>query len=74
MIGSSATIRYFFVIQWQDRQHDDRHGTLLPSGAAAVEYAHRIIRELKEAGGFDDPDLKMIIKNEVGDIIHVIPF
>lgn len=74
MIGASTAVRYFFVIQWPDRQYDDRRGTLFSSGIAAVEYAQRIIRELKETGGYDDPDLKMIIKNEVGDIIHVIPF
>jgi hypothetical protein len=38
----------YFVIQWPDRQHHDRNGSILPSGMVAVEYAHRIIRELKK--------------------------
>lgn len=65
---------YFFVIQWPDREHDDYNGTSLPNDAVAVRYAHRVIRELKEAGGYDDPELKMIIKNEAGAVIHTIPF
>jgi hypothetical protein len=28
---------------------------LLPDDAAALGYAGRIVRELKEAGGYDDP-------------------
>ena len=66
--------RYFFVLQWTDRQHDDPHGTLLLSDADAVAYAYRIVRELKEAGGYDDPDLKLIVKNANDDVIHIIPF
>ncbi len=36
-------------------------------------YAERIIRELKEAGGYDDPGL-MIVKDDTGKVIHSIPF
>jgi len=46
----------------------------LPNDEEAKEYALRIIRELKGAGGFDDPDLKMIVKNSSGKLIHLIPF
>jgi len=49
-------------------------GTFLPNDEEAKEYALRIIRELKGAGGFDDPDLKMIVKNSSGKLIHLIPF
>lgn len=74
-IGWSVLVpRYFFAIQWSDHEHDDNDGTSLRNDAAAVKHAYRIIRELKEAGGYDDPELKMIIKNEAGTVIHTIPF
>ena len=37
---------------------------MLPDDGAAVIYANRIIGELKEAGGYDDPGLVMIIRKE----------
>jgi hypothetical protein len=66
--------RYYFVIQWPDREHGDNHGTVLPDDAAARNYAERVIRELKESGGYDDPGLSMIVRNEAGKQIFVIPF
>jgi hypothetical protein len=65
--------RYFFVIRWPDRNDDDGEGTLFLSRSAARAYAERIIRELKEAGGYDDPGL-MIVKDDTGKVIHSIPF
>jgi hypothetical protein len=65
--------RYFFVLR--AGQRDDRPGcTFLPNDQAAKEYALRVIRELKEAGGFDEPELKMIVKNSSGKLIYLIPF
>jgi hypothetical protein len=46
----------------------------LPNDAAAKEYAHRIIRQFKEAGGYDNPDLKMIVKNSDSKVTHLIRF
>ena len=66
--------RYFFIIQWPDGQHDDPHGTDFPRAEDALKYSNRIIRELKEAGGYDDPNLRMIVKDSEGDVVHVIPF
>jgi hypothetical protein len=71
-----ASPRFFFVLQWSEPEveNDDPHGTPLPNDAAAKAYAHRIVHELKEAGGYDDPDLKMVDKNSAGDVIHSISF
>ena len=66
--------RYFFILQWPDHQHDDPHGTDFPNDKAAQNYAKRIVRELKQAGGYDDPNLKMIVKDADGDVVHIIPF
>jgi hypothetical protein len=66
--------RYFFVLQGVDWQHTDPHGTLLWSDADALAYARRIVRELREAGGYDDPQLKLIVRNSKDDVIHIVPF
>jgi hypothetical protein len=54
--------------------YEDHSGTLLPDDNAALAHAKRIIRELKDAGGYDDPNLKMIVKNSDGHVVHLIPF
>jgi hypothetical protein len=66
--------RYCFILRWPDwRQHRDDEGTDLPNDAAARDYAHRMIRELKEGGGYDEPGLEMVITDESGREF-VIPF
>jgi hypothetical protein len=66
--------RYYFVIQFGDRTHDDPSGTSLRDHAAARSYALRVIRELKEGGGYDEPDVTMIVKDASGQEIFSIPF
>ena len=39
--------RYFFGLRWSDHEEDDANGTLLPDDAAALNYADRLIRQLK---------------------------
>jgi len=46
----------------------------LPSDQDARAHAKRVIRELKEAGGFDDPALKMSVKDEMGNTVCLCPF
>ena len=66
--------RYYFIIQFRDRRHDDPSGTSLPDHGAAQAYALRVIRELKDSGGYDDPDVTMIVKDASGREIFSIPF
>lgn len=66
--------RYFFIVRWPDRQHGDAEGTSLESDQQALHYAKRIIGELKEAGGYDDQRLSMIVRNAMGDVVFSIPF
>jgi len=66
--------RYYFVIRSGDRELGDDDCTLLPRDAAAWDYALRIIGELKESGNYDDPGLQMIVKEEGGRQVFVIPF
>ena len=60
--------RYFFDLRLPDRTDDDSAGAVLPDDGAAVIYANRIIGELKEAGGYDDPGLALIIRREGSEI------
>jgi hypothetical protein len=46
----------------------------LPSDDAALAYGRRIIRELREAGGYDAPGLTMIVRDAGGEAIFLIPF
>jgi hypothetical protein len=66
--------RYFFTVRWSDHDDDDQHGTELPDDAAALGYADRIIRELKDGGGLDDPGLMMVVKNEMHMTVLSVPF
>ncbi len=40
----------------------------------ARDYAERIIRELKGAGGWDAPGLFMIVKDDSGNAVLTMPF
>jgi hypothetical protein len=67
--------RYFFVIRCPDQEeNDDECGTRLPSEVAARGLAEQIIRELKEAGGYDDPGFIMVVKDTRRKTIFSIPF
>jgi hypothetical protein len=67
--------RYFFIVMWPDgRSRGDEEGMELSDDRGAQAYAQRIIRELREGGGYDDPGLHMIVRNEAGKQLFVIPF
>jgi hypothetical protein len=67
--------RYFFTVRWSDHDDDDQHETELPDDAAAIGYADRIIRELKEGGGLDDLGLMMmVVKDEMQITVLSLPF
>jgi hypothetical protein len=56
--------RYFFIIRFGDgREHGDDDGTVFANDGAARKYAMRIISELIDGGGCDDPGLSMIVKD-----------
>lgn len=61
---------YYFDIQGYGEERD---GTLMPNDEAALAYARRIIHELREAGGYDDPALCLIVRNAVGETVYSIP-
>jgi hypothetical protein len=62
--GASDKVRaYFFGLRWSDHEDDDANGTLLSDDAAALNYADRLIRQLKDAGGYSDPNLTVIVRD-----------
>jgi hypothetical protein len=62
----------YFALHWPDKVHDDAGGTVLPDHNAAHVHAQRIIREFKEAGGYDNRDLT--VRDHTGKTIHSISF
>jgi len=66
--------RYHFVIRWPDREHVDPDGTRFPDVASARQYAERVVRELKDGGGYDDPELLMVVTDGDGNEIFTVPF
>jgi hypothetical protein len=66
--------RYFFDVRSSDHEDDDRDGTLLSDNAAALNYADRLIRELKEVGRYNDPNLMVCSRrDEEGCALDTFP-
>jgi hypothetical protein len=66
--------RYFFGVRWSDHEDDDPNGTLLSDNAAALNYADRLIRELKKGSRYNDPNLMVIVRNGMKSVVLSIPF
>jgi hypothetical protein len=66
-----AVPRYFFVIASAGHEMDDRTEALLPNDNAAIEYARRIIDDLRE----EHPDdvLSIIVKNAADEVVYRFP-
>ena len=65
--------QYFFAIRWPDYEDAER-GAALVDDAAALDYACRLIRELRAGGGYDDPALSVKVRNETRQIVFSVPF
>ena len=63
--------RFYFVVRAPDHRHDDPFGTHLANHNAAGDYAHRIVRELRE-GGYA-PGTVLIVQDEERRTIQSIP-
>ena len=66
--------RYYFDLEGGDRPFLDPDGAVLAGLDAARAYAERIVRELRASGGYDDPRLVMLVKNEDEITVLSIPF
>ena len=56
--------QYFFDVRPGELDFHDPDGITLADDDAAIAYAERMIRELKEDEGYEAPDLKMFVKDE----------
>jgi Domain of unknown function (DUF6894) len=61
-------------VRWSDHEDDDPSGAVLSDNSAALNYADRLIRELKEGGRYDDPNLMVIVRDEMKTVVLSIPF
>ena len=66
--------RYFFVVEGLDYHDSDDDGTQLDHPEAARLHAKRIIRELRDAGGYDDPRLALSVTDTSGEVLFSFPF
>jgi hypothetical protein len=65
--------RYFFGLRWSDHEDDDVNGTLLSDDAAALDYADHLIRQLKDAGGYSDLNLMVIVRDGMKQVVLSLP-
>jgi hypothetical protein len=70
----SVSSPYYFDVLSYGEKHDYRGRTLMADDEAALDYARRLIRDLRETGGYDDPALTLIVRNSVGQTVFSIPF
>jgi len=56
--------QYFFKIRGAEHAYNDDIGVPFDDDAAALDYACRIVRELRASGGYDDPRLVVDVTNE----------
>ena len=63
-----AMPRYFFVVTYH--QIDDPDGTLLPADTAAIEYARKIINDLREERRPEEPKPSIAVKNAAGEVVY----
>ena len=66
--------RYFFGLRWSHHEEDNPKGTLLPDNAAALNYADRLVQELKESNIYNDPNLMVIVRDGMKRVVLSIPF
>jgi hypothetical protein len=65
---------YSFTVLGPDGAAKDAGSTNLPDSDAARHYGQLIIRELKQREGNHDPKTNLVIKNDTGEVSHIIPF
>jgi hypothetical protein len=73
-VGEMIMPQYFFDVQSSEWNYCDPDGISLEGNDAAVAYAKRMIRELKEDEGYDASDLQMFVKDESRRRVVAIPF
>ena len=65
---------YFFTESWPDGRSEDARTTSLSDEDHARRYAHLIIRELKALPDYRNTAQRMMVRDDNGDILHIILF
>jgi hypothetical protein len=65
---------YSFTVLEPDGGSKDAGATNLPDDDAARHYGLLIVRELKQRDGNYDPKANLVIRNNAGEVSHMIPF
>jgi len=66
--------RYFLTIRGKNVIEEDPQGTILPDTGAARLHAEHTIRELRGEGGYDDPLLMLVVKDDNDQTVLSLPF
>jgi hypothetical protein len=66
---------YIFIIRSGEQVYEPPRVVKLPGGdQAALDYACDLVRQLKKGGGYDDPGLVVLVRDQRGRSIFSIPF
>lgn len=66
--------QYFFTIRSGSQEHQEARVVVLNDDAAALDYACAMARELKQTGGYNDPDLVVNVRDQARPMVLSIPF
>jgi hypothetical protein len=66
--------RCFFVLEGQDEKYGDSAGTMFADQTSALAFGARIMRELKDAGGYDEAGWILHIRDERDGAVASLPF
>jgi hypothetical protein len=72
--GTSDLPEYVFTIRSADRMVDPPRVVACDNDDAALGYACLMVRNLKRAGGYDDPDLTVRVFDNRRPLIFCLPF
>ena len=67
-------VPYYFAVDGYGEHHEDRGRSLMADDAAALAHALRIIRDLRNSGGYEDDALTMVVRDGDGRTLFRIPF
>jgi len=66
--------RYFFSVRLRDLDGPKGTGMMLPDNKAALAHALQLVRQLKQRVDVEHPGILLIVENEAGESLFVIPF
>jgi uncharacterized protein DUF6894 len=66
--------RYFFSVHLRELEGPKGIGTILPDNKAAFAYALQLVGQLRQRVDVEQHGVALIVENEVGETLFVIPF